>query len=37
MVHPWKVVEEGFDPASVRLSESLTSTGNGYMGMRGNF
>ena len=36
-VHPWKVVEKGFDKASVRLSESLTSTGNGYMGMRGNF
>lgn len=36
-VHPWKVVERGFDQAAVRLSESLTSTGNGYMGMRGNF
>ena len=36
-VHPWKVVERGFDPETVRLSESLTSTGNGYMGMRGNF
>lgn len=35
-VHPWKVVEQGFDKASIRLSESLTSTGNGYMGMRGN-
>ena len=36
-VHPWKVVERGFDKSDVRLSESLTSTGNGYMGMRGNF
>ncbi len=36
-VHPWKVVEKGFDKAAVRLAESLTSTGNGYMGMRGNF
>lgn len=37
LIDPWKVVEEGFDKASVRLSESLASTGNGYMGMRGNF
>ena len=36
-VHPWKVVQRGFDKQFVRLSESLTSTGNGYMGMRGNF
>lgn len=36
-VHPWKVIERGFDPEHIRLSESLTSTGNGYMGMRGNF
>lgn len=36
-VHPWKVVERGFNKNDVRLSESLTSTGNGYMGMRGNF
>ncbi|MEA4927196.1 MAG: family 65 glycosyl hydrolase domain-containing protein [Candidatus Limiplasma sp.] len=36
-VHPWKVVENSFEADTVRLSESLTSTGNGYMGMRGNF
>jgi maltose phosphorylase len=36
-VHPWKVIERGFEPENIRLSESLTSTGNGYMGMRGNF
>lgn len=36
-VHPWKVIEKGFDRSTVRLSESLTSIGNGYMGMRGNF
>ncbi|MBP3540258.1 MAG: glycoside hydrolase family 65 protein [Clostridia bacterium] len=35
--HPWKVIESGFDAANMRLSESLTSIGNGYMGMRGNF
>ncbi|MCE5344488.1 MAG: glycoside hydrolase family 65 protein [Eubacteriales bacterium] len=36
-IHPWKVVETSFEQHSVRFSESLTSTGNGYMGMRGNF
>ena len=36
-IHPWKVMENGFDPEHMRLSESLTSAGNGYMGMRGNF
>lgn len=36
-VHPWKVVEDGLDRERMRLRESLTSTGNGYMGMRGNF
>lgn len=37
VVHPWKVVETSLDKQTMRLSESLTSTGNGYMGMRGNF
>ncbi|MCI5955824.1 MAG: glycoside hydrolase family 65 protein [Clostridiales bacterium] len=36
-IHPWKVVERELDKRHMRLSESLTSTGNGYMGMRGNF
>lgn len=36
-IHPWKVVETGLDKERMRLSESLTSAGNGYMGMRGNF
>ena len=36
-IHPWKVVETGLDKERMRLPESLTSTGNGYMGMRGNF
>ena len=36
-IHPWKVVETRLDKERMRLSESLTSTGNGYMGMRGNF
>ena len=36
-VHPWKVVEKGLEESGIRISESLTSIGNGYMGMRGNF
>ena len=37
IIHPWKVVEDGLDREHMRLCESLMSTGNGYMGMRGNF
>ena len=37
IIHPWKVAETSLDKETMRLSESLTSTGNGYMGMRGNF
>ncbi len=36
-VHPWKVVETSLDKENIRLGESITSIGNGYMGMRGNF
>ena len=36
-IHPWKVVETSLNKERMRLSESLTSTGNGYMCMRGNF
>ena len=36
-IHPWKIVEHGLDKSNMRLSESLFSTGNGYMGMRGTF
>lgn len=36
-IDPWKVVEKGFDPRSMKLSESLFSLGNGVMGGRGNF
>ncbi|WP_410770815.1 glycoside hydrolase family 65 protein [Fontibacillus sp. BL9] len=35
VVDPWKVVEEGFDPARNRVSESIFSLGNEYMGVRG--
>ncbi len=33
----WKVIEEGFHPEYNEISESIFSTGNGYMGTRGNF
>ena len=36
-IHPWKVIEEGLSRETLRFSESLTSMGNGYMGIRGNF
>ncbi len=36
-IHPWKVRQIGLDQEQNRLWESLTSIGNGYMGMRGNF
>lgn len=36
-VQPWHVITHTFDPQDQRLQESMTSLGNGYMGMRGNF
>ncbi|WP_397445857.1 glycoside hydrolase family 65 protein [Polaribacter sp. R77954] len=33
----WSVLEDGFDPAQVKSSESLFSIGNGAMGQRANF
>lgn len=36
-IDPWKITTKTFDKQNRRLQESLTSTGNGYMGMRGNF
>ncbi|KAF1295557.1 maltose phosphorylase [Enterococcus sp. JM4C] len=36
-VDPWKVATHTLDKENRRLQESLTSLGNGYMGMRGNF
>lgn len=36
-VHPWKLETTHLDVTNRRLQESLTSIGNGYMGMRGNF
>lgn len=34
---PWTIVEEGFHPEKQRLSESIFSLGNEYMGVRGYF
>ena len=34
-VDPWKVIEEGFDPAYSRVSESVFSLANESMGVRG--
>lgn len=36
-IDPWRIIETQFVPEKARLSESLMSIGNGYMGMRGNF
>ena len=36
-VHPWKIVEEGFNPDYSEVSESVFSLGNEYTGLRGYF
>lgn len=36
-VHPWEIKASAFDLQNKRLQESITSIGNGYMGMRGNY
>ena len=36
-VHPWLVVEEGFDPGKQRLAESIFSLANEFMCVRGYF
>lgn len=36
-VTPWNIVTHDFKPEDKRLQESMTSLGNGYMGMRGFF
>jgi maltose phosphorylase len=33
----WNIIEEGFDPALHKISESIFSIGNGRMGQRANF
>ena len=36
-IDPWKITANKIEKEERRLQESLTSIGNGYMGMRGNF
>ena len=36
-VDPWKIIEEGFDPAYARVSESVFSLANESVGVRGYF
>ena len=36
-VHPWRLTQTELHPEHMRLAESITSIGNGLMGMRGNF
>ncbi|WP_125588728.1 glycoside hydrolase family 65 protein [Companilactobacillus jidongensis] len=36
-VDPWNIVTHKLNKDDKRLQESMTSLGNGYMGMRGNF
>lgn len=33
----WNIIEEGFDPETHEISESIFSIGNGHMGQRANF
>lgn len=36
-IDEWNIVEEGFDPDRLRMSESIFSLGNGHIGQRGHF
>ena len=36
-IDPWHIQSSKLEKEERRLQESLTSIGNGYMGMRGNF
>ena len=36
-INPWKVITHTFNKEDKRIQESMTSTGNEYMGMRGMF
>ena len=35
-VDPWRLIETGYDPDDLGLTETLFTVGNGYLGMRGN-
>lgn len=34
-LHPWKIIEEGYDPAYAQVAEAVFSQANEYMGVRG--
>lgn len=36
-VDPWKIIEEGFEKKRSRISESMFSLANEFMGVRGYF
>ncbi len=36
-IHPWQIIEEGFDPNYSEVAESVFSLGNEYTGLRGYF
>ena len=36
-INPWAIIEDPFDPSHSRVSESIFSLGNEYMGVRGYF
>ncbi len=36
-IHPWQIIEEGFDPDYSQVAESIFSLGNEYTGLRGYF
>lgn len=36
-VDPWRLVERGFTPGAVPLTETLFALANGYLGIRGSF
>jgi len=36
-IDEWKIIEQGFNPAHNKVSESIFSLGNGRMGQRANF
>ncbi len=35
--HPWKIIEDRFNPENHQVAESIFSIGNGLMGQRANF
>lgn len=36
-LNEWEIVEECFEPGNIHKNESIFATGNGYIGLRGNF